>query len=229
MDMKCYLMLAFAVFSARMGLCGELKNGLYWVSNDPSGIKGTTQDGQSEVVGKKCEFKISESRVSSQSNANDQFYLYATTPIDPKLPELHTVIVCDGTVFRQDSSGSDQKSFSIGFQILGRDKAEAVAKLFGVPVQLRHHPGHCISVSFTPEKNSYKPGEEVTVKMRIENVGDTTFSFRKGGANRAARDTQYRFSADIDGKAVTDIGTNMNFGGLSVIRTVKPKEVFEDS
>jgi ATP-dependent DNA helicase RecG len=71
-------------------------------------------------------------------------------------------------------------------------------------------------------------GKPVTVTLRVRNVGKKAFSFDKGGRNRAARDNQFRFTAEHDGKPVIDISSTNNHGGLSVAPIVKPGEVFED-
>ena len=84
-------------------------------------------------------------------------------------------------------------------------------------------------VSFTPLRPSFRIGDDVRVKFRIENIGTNAISFQKGGHYRgASRDNQYAFSAELLGRQVPDIGSNNHFGGISVARVLEAGDVFEE-
>ncbi len=113
--------------------------------------------------------------------------------------------------------------------IQGRKAAERVAESTKVTLQLREHPGHRFVVRLEPEKDSYQIDEVVTLRMEIENVGKTTFSFWDGGMQRGPRNNQFGFMAYRGhgyGRAVPDIGDPTNFGGMAGQEVLKPGDTF---
>ncbi len=209
----------------------ELADGLYWQTDGKSGQKITTLNRGDVFVGEKWDVKPLEVMVSSQDNANTNFYVSLKCAYEIKISDsfINTVLICGGRSYAQGGSGSNGKEISFAdYSIAGQEGADAVAKYFGTTTRVRQHPGYAFRVSFTPDKKEYAPGEEVAATLRIENISDKTVAFQKGGHNRAERDTQYHFTAQLNGKSVPDIGTDMKFGGLSVNRVLKPNEIFED-
>lgn len=188
-----------------------------------------SQDGQKFFLGAKQKLKIQKNELSSQNNANDRFLLHLTIPYDENLgPESYILIVA-GTAYKQSGSGASQKeTSSLNFYISGDENAKQVSECMKTEVVYRRHPQHNLRVSFTPAKQEFNVGEEVTATLQITNVGTNSISFMKGGRNRAARDNQYVFSARHGGKQVDDIGTSYHFGGKASKRVLKPGEVFED-
>jgi hypothetical protein len=204
-------------------------DGIYLRAQDDSAPWMISQDGQTVSLGVRQELKIQESTLTSQSNANDKFYLGLTIPYDENLNSTAYILVISGTVYRQIGSGSSQKeTSSLSFYISGEENAKQVAKFLKTSVVYRKHPQHNLRVSFIPTKQEFSVGEEVTATLQIKNVGTNSISFMKGGRNRAERDNQYIFSARHDGKQVDDIGTSYHFGGIAVRREMKPGDVFED-
>jgi len=174
--------------------------------------------------------KIQRSELLSDVNANNRFQLHLTTAYDPTLsPETYVLIVA-GNVYRQGGSGaSQQESSLLTFQILEEDNAKQVARYFDIPIAYRRHPGHKLRVAFTPTKQSFVSGTEVTAVLRITNIGTKPIAFMKGGRNRAARDNQYIFSAHRYGEPVPEIGSSQHHGGLATKYVIQPAATFEDT
>jgi hypothetical protein len=229
--MKIALIFTFLICFAQLGHAAELADGLYWQTDGKSGTKITAQRGREVYAGEKWDVHPQEVTVASEDNANTSFAVSLKLAYEPRISEanLRAVLVCGGLAFAMNGSGANGKEISFAdFAVEGKEHADAVAKFFGTATKLRRHPGYAFRISFTPDKNAYDPGDEVSVTLRIENISDKTIAFQQGGHNRAERDTQYRFSAHLNFKSVPDIGSDMNFGGLSVRRILKPNEVFED-
>ena len=189
-----------------------------------------SQDGQKVFLGAKQDLKTQKSELFSQDNANTRFYLSLTVPYDETIGPSTYVLMVGGTAYRQTGSGASQEeTSSLGFCISGEDKAKEVSKYLSAPLGYRTHPRHTLLVSFTPAKQDFNPGEEVTATLHIKNIGTNTMSFMKGGRNRAARDNQYVFSARHRGKQVEDIGTSFHHGGIAVRRVLKPGDEFDDT
>lgn len=228
--MRKLILMAALCISAFSLRAGEPENEIYQRSQDTSAVLVTTQDGQEVYLGKKRTLEIREAEMFSQNNENTRFYLSVTIPYDASLGPSSYILFVDRTAYRQSGSGSSQnETSSLSFHVSGDDKAKQVAKHFGTSVRYRRHPRHHLQVSFIPAKQEFEIGEDVTVNLRITNVGTNAVSFMKGGRNRAARDNQYIFSARYRGKQVEDIGISYHFGGLAVRRVLKPGDVFEDT
>jgi hypothetical protein len=84
----------------------------------------------------------------------------------------------------------------------------------------------------TPDKESYRPGEPVTLAVDICNVGDVPILFQMGGKQRGARNNQFRFlayGAAGSGKAVPDTGDPWHHGGLCSLRLLAPGESIRET
>ncbi len=188
-----------------------------------------SQDGQKLFFGARQDVEIRESELVSQDNANSGFYLSLTVPYNAAIDSSTYILIVDGTAYRQSGSGASQEEeSSISFYIAGEDKARQVAAYFGTSLLYRRHPRHTLLVSFIPAQHEFPVGTEVTVTLRIANIGTNQIAFMQGGRNRAERDNQYVFAARYRGKQVDDIGSSDHFGGMAVRRVLKPGEVFED-
>lgn len=189
-----------------------------------------TQDGREFFLGARRDLKILGSDLLANDNANSQFQLQLTTPYDPTLVPGTYLLIVAGTAYRQGGSGaSQQESSSLTFQILEEDNARQVARYFNIPIAYRRHPGHELRVTFTPTKQSFASGSEVTAVLRITNMGTKSIAFMKGGRNRAPRDNQYIFSAHRYDEPVPEIGTSRHFGGLASKYVLQPAATFEDT
>ena len=167
-----------------------------------------SQDGQRVFLGARQDLKMQKAELFSQDNANTRFCLSVTVRYDKAIGPSTYVLLVRGTAYRQAGSGaSGEETSSLSFYISGEDKAKEVSKYLTVPLRYRRHPRHTLLVSFTPTKQDFSPGEELTATLHIKNIGTNSVSFTKGGRNRAARDNQYVFSARHQGKQVEDIGT----------------------
>ena len=232
-------------------------DGIYLWSKDGSVPPITSQDGKKMFLGARQDLKIQSLDLSSRNNANTRFDLSLTLPYDKNIGPSSYILIVSGTAYRQIASGAGQENASqglkssISFRILGDENARQVSQYLKTPIIYRKHPRHNLLVSFTPTKQEFSMGDEVTLceaatampwrvtkqefsmgdevtaTLQITNVGTNTISFLQGGRNRAERDNQYVFSARYNCKQVEDIGTSGHTGGLGTYRVLKPGEVFE--
>jgi len=227
--MKKLILIAVLCISPFPVRAAQAENGIYERSQDTSAASIKTQDGQQVRLGERRTLQILKTEMFSQNNENTRFYLSVTIPYDPSLGPSSYILFVDGTAYRQGGSGSSQnETSSLSFYVAGDDRAQQVAKYFGISVRYRRHPGHQFQVSFIPAKQEFDTGEEVIVTLRITNVGANAVSFMQGGRNRAERGNQYVFSARYSGKQVEDVGSSYHFGGLASRRVLKPGDEFED-
>lgn len=139
-------------------------------------------------------------------------------------------MIADGKTFPFSGHGHNLLTGLRSYAFTGNDPetAKEFVRTFHPKIRERHHPGHRMQVAFVPAKKEFTEGEPVDVKLRITNVGDSSFAFQQGGKQRGARDNQFAFSArGLDGKAVPDVGNPQHMGGLNGIVTIKPGESHE--
>lgn len=204
-------------------------DGIYLQAHAEPSPSIVSQDGQRLFLQAKQTLEIRDRQFVSQNNGNTRFHLALSIPYDERVGPSTYVLVVAGTAYRQAGSGaSAEETSSLSFYISGQENAQQVAEFMETPVVYRRHPGHSLLVTFIPTKQEFSVGEEVSATLRIVNVGTNRVSFMKGGRNRAARDNQYIFSAQLAGEQVTDVGTSLHFGGLAVRRMLNPGETFED-
>jgi hypothetical protein len=173
---------------------------------------------------------IRSASLISQDNANARFQLSLTVPYDAALgPSSYQLVLSDRTFAQNGSGANGTENSSLHFVLEGEANVRLAGELFKTEPIRRMHPGHRLRVEFVPGKAVYAPGEEVTVELRMTNVGSNTVAFQQGGRNRGMRDNQFRFQAMLAGKAVPDIGTNLHFGGLSIRRGIAPGETFSQT
>lgn len=86
----------------------------------------------------------------------------------------------------------------------------------------RRHPGHKMAVQFIPAKDSFSIDEPVMVTLKIQSIGDVPFKFMRGGRQRGARDNQFAFSAEQNGRVLPDVGDPVNWGGLGTYVNLDP-------
>ncbi len=203
------------------------KDGFYLrIWKDGIALPYQDQDGIKFQLGEQQTFKVQNCEITSSNNENTRFHLSVTIPNEEKNSSPFYVLFVGGTAYRQTGANlSDKKIFMLGFNIKGQENAKQVSKYLNTPIHYCQHPQYNLLVTFTPTKEQYKVGDEVTVTLRIKNVGDKAIKFRRGGLNRAS----YIFNAYLNGKQVPDIGINVLKGnGLSGAPSIKPGEVFED-
>lgn len=205
-------------------------NGFYLNSTTAANPAIKTLEGRETHLGARRALTIRKADLFAQDNDNTRFDLSLSIPYDKDLGPDSYLLVVDGTAYEQAGSGASQRETSyLNFSIAGAEKAKQVASFLGTVPVYHKHPRHAMSVSYLPTKPEFLPGEEVTVTLRIKNVGTEPFAFMKGGRNRAARDNQYVFSAYLAGKQVADVGDSYHLGGLAVRILLKPGEVFQDT
>ncbi|MHC4252717.1 MAG: hypothetical protein ACYS9X_26665, partial [Planctomycetota bacterium] len=112
---------------------GEVRDGLYELSRDDSGVLVKTHDGREMRLGARYDPEIRKAEMFSRSNANTSFQLTVTVPYDPALDIGHKVLVVGGVACRTFSCGaSGKESSTLGFLVHAGDRGERVARLFGI-------------------------------------------------------------------------------------------------
>jgi hypothetical protein len=211
---------------------GGLEDGIYYWS-DGAGPRTKRNDGAEVVLGQRLGNVLGQATIGSTRNDNSQFRLELKNagPIEQRPGNVYLAVIVDGIIAGVWSQ-SDRRpdgTMNLACTIHGEEAARKVAERLKVQLNKRTHPGHRFEVRWTPEKDSYQVGEDVKLKLEIKNVGTVPFAFRVGSQQRGPRDNQYRFLAYRGaggGKAVPDTGNPVNFGGISVNRTLQPKETF---
>lgn len=84
-------------------------------------------------------------------------------------------------------------------------------------------------VTCETQKKIYTPEEPKKAILKIKNVGETAFTFVRGGRQRGARDNQFAFNAEYNSgdhppEMLPDIGNPLHFGGMGSFITLKPQE-----
>jgi hypothetical protein len=190
-------------------------------------------DGGEIVLGERVTDRLGQGSVESVRNDNSQFRvsLPAVGPI-PEGSDKRRLALVIGGVCAIVSSATDREAdgkIRLDATIHGEVAAAKVAAELGAEPKMRKHPGHRLHVTFCPDKDSYPPGDPVTLVMTIKNVGDKPVSFMDGGMQRGPRNNQFMFLAYRSGgwgRAVPDTGDPMNMGGMGGFKTLAPGETF---
>ncbi len=228
--MKTIITTLLVLVSVNLLAADQSDNGFYLRAKGEPEPWIKSHDGHKMFLGVRQPLTVEQGWLSSQNNENSRFYLSVTIPYDADIGPSTYILIVDGKAYRQTGSGaSHEKTSSLDFYISGKENAEQVSRYIKTPVVYRRHPRHNLSVSFIPTEDELSVGDNVTVTLRITNVGTNFVSFMKGGRNRAGRDNQYVFSSRYRGRQVDDIGTSHHFGGTAVRRILKPEEIFEDT
>jgi hypothetical protein len=210
----------------------KLGDGIYtWTEGGTPRVK--RNDGAEVVLGKAVGKVFGTAAMHSVANDNSQYVLQLKDagPLAEGAEKSYLALVIDGTILGV-CSHSDRHAdgtFDLNATVYGDDAAGKVADRLKIERQKRKNPGHKIEVRWSPEKEQYKAGEAVTLKMELRNAGDAPVSFTVGGKQRGPRDNQYRFLAYRGhglGKAVPDTGDPLNFGGICGPKTLKPGETY---
>ncbi len=216
---------------------GKLEDGIYlWVADGP-GTRVTRNDGAEVVLIRRISGAFGKAAMWSVANDNSRFQLSLKNvgPLKKEVEGGAPLAVVVGGVCLPAYGQSDlhpDGTLDLSLTLQGEKAAEKVAARLKVTPELRKHPGHRLLVRWTPDKESYRVGEPVTLKLEIRNVGKVPITFRVGGQQRGPRDNQFRFLAYRGsgfGRAMHDIGDPVNFGGISTNRTLKPGEAFTHS
>lgn len=198
-------------------------------ANPPPDQEAGLYVGSDGSAKQKADIKILKSRVYPLNNANTTFTVALETSdctVDPR----SLVLRVGSYAYVPNGWGSTSgHTNSMQFYITSEAEARAVAKFLSVDCVLRANPGYKYFPQFTPTQKEFQSNNPVIVNFEIKNLGDRTFFFQRGGAQRGARDNQYGFRAMLDGtKPVPDVGDPVNFGGLWTLQTVEPGKTFED-
>src|SRR6266581_442793 len=172
---------------------------------------------------------IGSTTIRSMSNDNQRYYLALRAATNFSLPCTQIGLIVGNRTIHFNSQGHGAGGYtSMETTVDDPDVIPEIGKCFHADIKNRHHPGHRMLVQFTPDKKQFSPGDPVTVTFRIQNVGDTDFTFWEGGRNRmATRNDQFAFTAEVRGKTVPDAGNPGHMGGIMVPITLAPGKSFE--
>jgi len=128
--------------------------------------------------------------IRSPSNSNDQFM--ATISYDPAGKPPGYFFMLDGKKVLRTGDGMSGTIPDFTLFNLTQGEAASASTLFGIPLQLRKHPGHRILASFTTDKPEYAPGDPITVTVTIKNISDEPVYFQYG--HNGPKDTMFSFA-----------------------------------
>lgn len=230
-----FVFCAFFIFLvSNVTTAQEIEPGIYLADVESGDVEVRRNDGTGKIkLGKKLLEDFGSAQIFSVSNANHmcQLTLTYSEPYPDAITRSTTVISVGTDHLVVSSRGSNgNEAFTLGAMIHGQQAAERLADFFDVEPVFRVHPGYKIHTRFEPSQEAYKVGDPITLKMIIENVGDTSFSFMDGGMQRGPRNNQFKFIAFSGagyGRSILDTGDPQNFGGIAALRTVEPGESFE--
>ncbi len=213
---------------------GELKDGIYLAHYEGKGQRLKCADGVEIILGEEIGTTFGKTTtIRSMDNDNTQFYLDMRDagPVSEKAGRGATVLIIAGVPLRVWGCSNRGPDGNMGFSctIHGTAAAQKIAKHLKVDVHLRKNPGHRLEVRWTPEKESFRVGEKINLKMEIRNVGAEAMAFQVGGQQRGSRDNQFRFLAYRSaggGESVPDTGDPEHWGGRGFLKILKPGETF---
>ena len=221
---------ALLLFVSRCAFGAEqYDDGIYLCAAGDPAPAIVCQDGQKVFLGARQDLNILKIEFCSFNNANTLFEMNLTVPFDETIKADSFILLVAGTAYRQHMLQIGKEKLRLGFTISGGDEAKEISEFFKEPLPLRSHPGYNLLTTFIPTKPEFDLEEEVTVILRIKNVGTNTVAFLKGG-RMYGRDCQYEFSARYKTMPVKDIGPSSGIGGGGAYqKTIDTGEEFEDT
>jgi hypothetical protein len=204
-----------------------IENGFYTKSDDPSRPAFTDRNGNVVHLGQKLSLEIRQAQIVAADNANTLFQLSITIPGNDQTRPLPDMLVFGGKAYTCNGMGGNRATLHFSFPFSGAENATNISRYLNASTAYRKHPGYVVGVFYSPSKPSYESGEQVSVVMRIQNLGSNTFCIEKRVRDRGARDDQCTFQAWLEGKQIDDIrGGAPNSGGPVGRCMVKPGETF---
>jgi len=225
---------ALGLLAATGGRAAEVADGIYPLAGR-TGRDVKLSGGDWVALGKLRTSTWERAEVWSVANDNSRFevrLLNVDHAVDRGEPATVVLVVADVGMPAQGQTRHADGRLDMSFTVTGGDDVRKVAAVLKAGPVLRKHPGHRVVLRLTPDKESYRPGEAVTLTADLRNVGDRPVYFRNGGQQRGPRNNQFRFLAYRgygQGKAVPDTGDPTNFGGLNSVLTLRPGESFSQA
>lgn len=175
------------------------------------------------VVTGKSLLRIKKVDVAAEDESGANYTLYITT--DQKFSDAEGAILlvkAKDKLFLPFSFGGDapDKNWSIELRNVDRASAE---RLYGKPLELS--PKASFKLELSPYGESYALGEPVKIGVSVVNVGAKTFEIfasTTGGGNYRARDTNFSFTATLDGVGVAPVAKPLPDGFISSPFVSKP-------
>ncbi len=234
--MKCFVACLGVLVLTTACRAGGLADGIYSWRENGDGPRVKRSDGAEVVLGKRVGQGFGKAAMQPVKNDNSRYLLdlKGAGPVAREAVGPGLLMVIDGVIVGVwgHSDPEPDGTLDLSGVIFGEEAARKVAKRLDVELPHRTDPGHRFVVRWTPDKESYKVGEPITLKLEIRNVGPVPFTFRVGGQQRGPRDNQFHFLAYRGsgfGKAVPDTGDPTNFGGIAHSKTLRPNETFTAS
>ncbi len=201
-------------------------DGLYRTARGTAAKWTLWQDQRAISLADRTEPAILKKQLDSDSADNSTFMLELTIPFDATVTPYSHVLVIGGKAYEGVCQRGGDTSL-LCFRMEGEERAQQVAKYFGVMVGRFTKPDYKLRVSITPTKPSFKRGEPITATLKIVN-GGTEYPLLTG-EQRGGRRDDYQFTARRNGQALTDISFAGDRGGTSVLRGMEPGKTFEDT
>ena len=232
--MNVLSLLAFLPLLAQTSLPQRilLENGIYRQVTDLTAPTVTTEDGKVVHLQRLKTLPKLKDLPASQNNANTRFLMAFTLPVAESSTQAdYALVVGEKTYLPKFAwfalNEPHLKELHMTFEMNSLEKAKEVALYFKVTPFLRRHPRHVLVTSFTPTKSRFQVGENVTVKMKIENVGETTFTSRLIRYGGSSHNSNYYFCLLSETSPVQEVPAKHVLVGSSTSLTLKPKDVFE--
>jgi hypothetical protein len=206
----------------------ELADGIYPIGGNVRHVKLSGGDWVGVGTMRTSTWERAEMRSVANDNLRFVIHLFnVDKAVEKGEPATVVLVVNDVALpFHSRVEHADGK-LDLAFTIEGAGDVRKIADVLKVEPIPRKHPGHRVVLKLTPDKESYRPGEAVTLTVDICNVGDKAILFQMGGKQRGTRNNQFRFLCYCgagSGKAVADTGNPWHHGGLCTMKPLAPGE-----
>jgi len=202
--------------------------GLYLLDPGNRGPMVALPDGTRVSAGRAWPGAVKEASVVSRDNANREFDLRLAVPYlsGEERPAGQVLVLPSGAHQSRGGGSSGTEISYLSFRLPAGPAIQEAADLYGVKAHVRRHPGHRLRVEFQVPETPFQAGDPMEVELRIENVGEETVAFVRGGQQRGARDGQFSFVArgGPGSKSAPDVGDANNFGGIAQLVNLAPGE-----
>jgi hypothetical protein len=162
--------------------------------------------------------KILSGNILPLTNSNDLFNVDICFEPDGRPSGTVYYVVLDGRKKKRSSNGMNGENPTFSLDNLTHSEATSASALFGLPVQLRKHPGHRIDATFTTDKPEYAPGDPITVTVTIRNLGDEPIYFTK--LNVGPKDDSFSFAPVSIPFGNAEVTKTYIGGGVSIVETL---------
>ncbi|MCA8991084.1 MAG: hypothetical protein KDA88_03855 [Planctomycetaceae bacterium] len=216
----------------------ELEDGIYLITGG-GGTEVTLFNGETVRIVHQGPLNHQSATVRSSDNNNTKYQLGVVLPFGSGNDRIR-VLVANGVATRiyhsskvkQDDDDDPWHNWYGQLQQADERAESLTALVEGLNAERfdRNHPGHVLLTKWKPKEAAYAIGSPVVLQMNIKNIGDVPMSFYNGGMQRGPRNNQFDFICRRgigSGKALPDVGSPFNFGGIASKVTLEPGDDFD--